>query len=128
VGDLLHGRSSSLGAEPKSPRRKVAVLVERPNPFPMSIMDNAVAAMPAHKPAVRAQSGKRADMKAVAGQRQIGARLWGCGEEPAKEAPFLAIGRLGAAAPPGQGSAAGTPQASPLRARVNVHKRVNVQK
>jgi hypothetical protein len=31
-------------------------------------------------------------MKAVADQRKVGARLWGCGEEPAKESPFWLSG------------------------------------
>ncbi len=51
AGDvLLDGRSIwHPGVELMSLRRKVGMLFQRPNPFPMSIMDNVVAGVKAHR-------------------------------------------------------------------------------
>jgi phosphate transport system ATP-binding protein len=55
AGDvLLDGRSIwHPGVELMSLRRKVGMLFQRPNPFPMSIMDNVVAGVRAHRLASR---------------------------------------------------------------------------
>ncbi len=51
---LLEGRSIwHSGIELMSLRRKVGMLFQRPNPFPMSIMDNVIAGVKAHKLAPR---------------------------------------------------------------------------
>ena len=56
AGDvILDGRSIwSPSVDLMSLRRKVGMLFQRPNPFPMSIMDNVVAGTRAHKMASRA--------------------------------------------------------------------------
>ena len=61
AGDvLLDGRSIwHPGVELMSLRRKVGMLFQRPNPFPMSIMDNVVAGVRAHRMASRAGSRAR---------------------------------------------------------------------
>src|ERR1017187_30005 len=65
AGDvLLDGRSIwHPGVELMSLRRKVGMLFQRPNPFPMSIMDNVVAGVKAHRMA------SRHGLKAIAQER-----------------------------------------------------------
>jgi phosphate transport system ATP-binding protein len=74
---LLDGRSIwHPGLDAMALRRKVGMLFQRPNPFPMSIMDNVVAGVRAHKMAGRGQlkviAEKRLDevglLKAVSGR------------------------------------------------------------
>jgi phosphate transport system ATP-binding protein len=87
TGDvLLDGRSIWHGVELMSLRRKVGMLFQRPNPFPMSIMDNVTAGVRAHKMA------SRADMKAVAEQRLTEVGLWGAVKDRLKDSPFRLSG------------------------------------
>jgi len=46
---LLHGQSIFKNQDLMQFRRRVGMLFQRPNPFPMSIADNVVAGMRAHK-------------------------------------------------------------------------------
>jgi phosphate transport system ATP-binding protein len=87
VGEvLLDGRSIWHGVELMSLRRKVGMLFQRPNPFPMSIMDNVTAGVRAHKMA------SRADMKTVAEQRLTEVGLWGAVKDRLKDSPFRLSG------------------------------------
>jgi phosphate transport system ATP-binding protein len=87
AGDvLLDGRSIWHGVELMSLRRKVGMLFQRPNPFPMSIMDNVTAGVRAHKMA------SRAEMKAVAEQRLTEVGLWGAVKDRLKDSPFRLSG------------------------------------
>ena len=83
---LLDGRSIWRGVELMSLRRKVGMLFQRPNPFPMSIMDNVTAGVRAHKMA------SRADMKSVAEQRLIEVGLWDAVKDRLKDSPFRLSG------------------------------------
>src|SRR5215469_3248306 len=83
TGDvLLDGRSIFRGVELMSLRRKVGMLFQRPNPFPMSIMDNVTAGVRAHKMA------SRAEMKAVAERHLTEVGLW----DRLKDSPFRLSG------------------------------------
>jgi phosphate transport system ATP-binding protein len=87
TGDvMLDGRSIFHGVELMSLRRKVGMLFQRPNPFPMSIMDNVTAGVRAHKMA------SRADMKAVAEQRLTEVGLWVAVKDRLKDSPFRLSG------------------------------------
>jgi phosphate transport system ATP-binding protein len=87
AGDvLLDGRSIWHGVELMSLRRKVGMLFQRPNPFPMSIMDNVTAGVRAHKMA------SRADMKTVAEQRLTEVGLWSAVKDRLKDSPFRLSG------------------------------------
>ncbi len=83
---LLDGRSIWHGVELMSLRRKVGMLFQRPNPFPMSIMDNVTAGVRAHRMA------SRADMKTVAEQRLTEVGLWGAVKDRLKDSPFRLSG------------------------------------
>src|ERR1022692_3040203 len=80
AGDvLLDGRSIwHPGVELMSLRRRVGMLFQRPNPFPMSIMDNVVAGVKAHRMA------SRQGLKTIAQQRLTEVGL--------KDAPFRLSG------------------------------------
>jgi phosphate transport system ATP-binding protein len=87
TGDvLLDGRSIWHGVELMSLRRKVGMLFQRPNPFPMSIMDNVTAGVRAHKMATRSE------MKAVAEQRLSEVGLWSAVKDRLKDSPFRLSG------------------------------------
>jgi phosphate transport system ATP-binding protein len=88
AGDvLLDGRSLwSPHVELMSLRQKVGMLFQRPNPFPMSIMDNVVAGARAHKIA-----GK-AGLKAIAEQRLTEVGLWDAVRDRLKDSPFQLSG------------------------------------
>jgi len=87
TGDvLLDGRSIFRGVELMSLRRKVGMLFQRPNPFPMSIMDNVTAGVRAHKMA------SRAEMKAVAERHLTEVGLWGAVKDRLKDSPFRLSG------------------------------------
>jgi phosphate transport system ATP-binding protein len=88
TGDvILDGRSIwHPGVELMSLRRKVGMLFQRPNPFPMSIMENVTAGVKAHKMA------SRADMKAVAEQRLTEVGLWSAVKDRLKDSPFRLSG------------------------------------
>ena len=84
---LLDGRSIwHPGLDAMSLRRRVGMLFQRPNPFPMSIMDNVVAGVKAHRMASRAQ------LKAVAEKhlREVG--LWDAVATRLKDSPFRLSG------------------------------------
>jgi phosphate transport system ATP-binding protein len=87
TGDvLLDGRSIWHGVELMSLRRKVGMLFQRPNPFPMSIMDNVTAGVRAHKMA------SRAEMKAVAEEHLTDVGLWSAVKDRLKDSPFRLSG------------------------------------
>jgi phosphate transport system ATP-binding protein len=84
---LLDGRSIwHPGLDAMALRRKVGMLFQRPNPFPMSIMDNVVAGVRAHRLAPRAQ------LRAVAERhlREVG--LWDAVSSRLKDSPFRLSG------------------------------------
>jgi phosphate transport system ATP-binding protein len=88
AGDvLLDGRSIwHSGVELMSLRRKVGMLFQRPNPFPMSIMDNVVAGVKAHRLA------SRNGLKAIAQERLTEVGLWDAVSDRLKDSPFRLSG------------------------------------
>ncbi len=88
AGDvLLEGRSIwHSGIELMSLRRKVGMLFQRPNPFPMSIMDNVVAGVKAHRMAGRAQ------LKEITERRLREVGLWDAISTRMKDSPFRLSG------------------------------------
>ena len=88
AGDvLLDGRSIwHPGVELMSLRRKVGMLFQRPNPFPMSIMDNVVAGVKAHRMA------SRHGLKAIAEERLAEVGLWDAVADRLKDSPFRLSG------------------------------------
>jgi phosphate transport system ATP-binding protein len=88
AGDVqLDGRSIwHPGVELMSLRRKVGMLFQRPNPFPMSIMDNVVAGVKAHRMA------SRHGLKAIAEQRLTEVGLWDAVSGRLKDSPFRLSG------------------------------------
>jgi phosphate transport system ATP-binding protein len=84
---LLENRSIwDPGLELMSLRRKVGMLFQRPNPFPMSIMDNVVSGVRAHRMA------SREGMRAIAQQRLTDVGLWDAVSERLKDSPFRLSG------------------------------------
>ena len=84
---LLEGHSIwHPGVELMSLRRKVGMLFQRPNPFPMSIMDNVVAGARAHKLA------SRNGLKQIAQQRLTEVGLWDAVSGRLKDSPFRLSG------------------------------------
>jgi phosphate transport system ATP-binding protein len=84
---LLDGRSIwHPRVELMSLRRKVGMVFQRPNPFPMSIMDNVVAGVKAHKMANRAQLREIAERRL----REVG--LWDAVSNRLKDSPFRLSG------------------------------------
>jgi phosphate transport system ATP-binding protein len=67
-------------------RRKVGMLFQRPNPFPMSIMDNVVAGVKAHRMA------SRHGLKAIAQHRLTEVGLWDAVHDRLKDSPFRLSG------------------------------------
>jgi phosphate transport system ATP-binding protein len=88
AGDvLLDGRSIwHPGVELMALRRKVGMLFQRPNPFPMSIMDNVTAGARAHRLA------SRAGLRALAEQRLTEVGLWSAVCDRLKDSPFRLSG------------------------------------
>ncbi len=88
TGDVfLDGRSIwSPAVELMTLRRKVGMLFQRPNPFPMSIMDNVVAGARAHKMA------KGGGAREIARQRLTEVGLWGAVSSRLKDSPFRLSG------------------------------------
>ena len=88
AGDvLLDGRSIwHPGVELMSLRRKVGMLFQRPNPFPMSIMENVVAGVKAHRMA------SRHGLKAIAEERLAEVGLWDAVADRLKDSPFRLSG------------------------------------
>jgi phosphate transport system ATP-binding protein len=88
AGDVfMDGRSIwHPGVELMSLRRKVGMLFQRPNPFPMSIVDNVVAGVRAHRLA------SRHGMKAIARQRLTEVGLWDAVSGRLSDSPFRLSG------------------------------------
>jgi phosphate transport system ATP-binding protein len=87
-GDVLLDGSSIWGAhvELMALRRKVGMLFQRPNPFPMSILDNVVAGVKAHKMA------KGSQLKEIAERRLREVGLWDAVSTRLKDSPFRLSG------------------------------------
>jgi phosphate transport system ATP-binding protein len=84
---LLDGRSIwSPTVELMSLRRKVGMLFQRPNPFPMSIMDNVVCGVRAHKMASRSK------MRDIAEERLTEVGLWNAVSARMGDSPFRLSG------------------------------------
>ncbi len=88
TGDVvMDGRSIwNPGVELMTLRRKVGMLFQRPNPFPMSIMDNVTAGTRAHKMA------SKKDMHNVAEQHLTAVGLWAAVKDRLKDSPFRLSG------------------------------------
>jgi phosphate transport system ATP-binding protein len=67
-------------------RRKVGMVFQRPNPFPMSIMDNVVAGVRAHKMA------KRSELRDIAETRLAEVGLWSRISDRLDDSPFRLSG------------------------------------
>ena len=87
-GDVhLDGRSIwDSSVELMSLRRRVGMLFQRPNPFPMSIMDNVVAGVKAHRMA------SKHGLKEVAESRLTEVGLWDAVRDRLKDSPFRLSG------------------------------------
>jgi len=84
---LLDGRSIwHPGVELMALRRRVGMLFQRPNPFPMSIQDNVTAGVRAHKLV------NRNGMREVAEENLTIVGLWGAVKDRLKESPFRLSG------------------------------------
>jgi len=84
---LLDGRSIwNSGLDTMALRRKVGMLFQRPNPFPMSIMDNVVAGPRAHRLATRPQ------LRGIAEHRLREVGLWDAVSKRLKDSPFRLSG------------------------------------
>jgi len=84
---LLDGRSIwHPGLELMVLRRKVGMLFQRPNPFPMSILDNVLAGVKAHRMA------SKHGMRAIAEQRLTEVGLWHAVHDRLKDSPFRLSG------------------------------------
>jgi phosphate transport system ATP-binding protein len=87
-GDVLLDRRSiwDPAIELMSLRRRVGMLFQRPNPFPMSIMDNVVAGVKAHRMA------SRAALREVARHWLAEVGLWDAVRDRLKDSPFRLSG------------------------------------
>jgi phosphate transport system ATP-binding protein len=84
---MLDGRSIwHPGLELMALRRKVGMLFQRPNPFPMSIMDNVIAGVKAHRMA------SKNGLKSIAQQRLTEVGLWDAVHDRLKDSPFRLSG------------------------------------
>ena len=84
---LLDGQSIwRPGLELMALRRKVGMLFQRPNPFPMSIMDNVVAGVKAHRMA------SKNGLKAIAQEQLTEVGLWDAVSDRLKDSPFRLSG------------------------------------
>jgi phosphate transport system ATP-binding protein len=81
-GDSIWGPGQNL----LSLRRRVGMLFQRPNPFPMSIKDNVVAGVKAHQIA----KGKQLDVVCEERLRQVG--LWDAVKDRLNDSPFRLSG------------------------------------
>jgi phosphate transport system ATP-binding protein len=88
AGDVLLDGHSIWGprVELMSLRRKVGMLFQRPNPFPMSIMENVVAGARAHRLA------SRQGLRQIAEHYLTAVGLWGAVKERLKDSPFRLSG------------------------------------
>src|ERR1700752_963888 len=83
---LLGGRSIFQNHDLMDFRRRVGMLFQRPNPFPMSIIDNVVAGVRAHKLVARK------DFKSVAQARLTEVGLWDAVKDRLWDSPFRLSG------------------------------------
>ena len=84
---LLDGHSIwSPHVELMTLRRRVGMLFQRPNPFPMSIMDNVVSGVRAHKMA------SRSAMREITERRLTEVGLWDAVSSRLKDSPFRLSG------------------------------------
>jgi phosphate transport system ATP-binding protein len=83
---LLGGRSIFKNQDLMEFRRRVGMLFQRPNPFPMSILDNVVAGLRAHKLV------PRKDFKRVAQDRLAEVGLWDAVKDRLGDSPFRLSG------------------------------------
>jgi phosphate transport system ATP-binding protein len=84
---LLEGQSIwAPGVHVMSLRRRVGMLFQRPNPFPMSILDNVVAGVKAH------QRTSRTDLREIAEQQLRAVGLWDAVSTRLKDSPFRLSG------------------------------------
>jgi phosphate transport system ATP-binding protein len=81
-GEDIHGPN----VDPLVLRRRVGMLFQRPNPFPMSIQNNVVAGVKAHKMA------KRADMRDIAETQLAEVGLWSAVADRLNDSPFRLSG------------------------------------
>jgi len=88
AGDVLLDGHSIWGprVELMTLRRRVGMLFQRPNPFPMSIMDNVVAGVRAHKMA------PRQELRAICENRLHEVGLWDAVSNRLKDSPFRLSG------------------------------------
>ncbi|MGO9725346.1 MAG: phosphate ABC transporter ATP-binding protein [Streptosporangiaceae bacterium] len=87
-GDVLLDGRSIFGAHVQlmSLRRRVGMLFQRPNPFPMSILDNVTAGARAHKMA------SKSGLKEIAEHRLTEVGLWHAVKDRLKDSPFRLSG------------------------------------
>jgi phosphate transport system ATP-binding protein len=86
-GDVLLGGTSIFKSQDLMGfRRRVGMLFQRPNPFPMSIIDNVVAGVRAHKMV------PRKDFKSVAQARLTEVGLWDAVKDRLGDSPFRLSG------------------------------------
>jgi phosphate transport system ATP-binding protein len=83
---LMDGRSIWRGTDVMALRRQVGMLFQRPNPFPMSILDNVVAGTRAHRMVSRNQLREVAERRL----REVG--LWDAVSTRLKDSPFRLSG------------------------------------
>ena len=84
---LLEGQSIWAGGQDLlTIRRRVGMLFQRPNPFPMSIKDNVVAGVRAH----RIARGKQLDVVAETRLREVG--LWDAVKDRLHDSPYRLSG------------------------------------
>jgi len=83
----LHGEEiDGRGVDPLIVRRRVGMVFQRPNPFPMSIQDNVVAGVRAHKMA------KRSEFKDIAETYLAQVGLWSHVADRLGDSPFRLSG------------------------------------
>ncbi len=87
-GDVMLEKSSIFapGIDLLLLRRRVGMLFQRPNPFPMSIKDNVVAGVKAH----RIAKGKQLDVVAERRLTEVG--LWDAVKDRLNDSPFRLSG------------------------------------
>jgi phosphate transport system ATP-binding protein len=86
-GDVrLHGRSIFSDRDLMEFRRQVGMVFQRPNPFPMSIIDNVVAGVRAHKIV------PRREFESVAEARLTEVGLWTAVKDRLSDSPFRLSG------------------------------------
>jgi phosphate transport system ATP-binding protein len=83
---LLGGRSIFKTQDLMDFRRRVGMLFQRPNPFPMSIIDNVIAGVRAHKMV------PRKDFNVVAEARLAEVGLWDAVKDRLRDSPFRLSG------------------------------------